>query len=43
MKPYNIKGTAMPTYAIMAQVKIMAQVRLNDGTGQSSCKREDSH
>ena len=31
MKPYNIKGAAMPIYAILAQVK------LNTGTGQSSC------
>ena len=31
MKPYNIKDAAMPTYAILAQVK------LNIGTGQSSC------
>ena len=31
MKPYNIKGAAMPTYTILAQVK------LNIGTGQSSC------
>ena len=30
MKPYNIKGAAMPIYAILAQVK------LNIGTGQSS-------
>ena len=30
MKPYNIKGAAMPTYAILAQVK------LHIGTDQSS-------
>ena len=29
MKPYNIKGATMPVYAILAQVK------LNIGTGQS--------
>ena len=37
MKPYNIKGAAMPLYAIMAQVMILAQVKLYNGTGQSSC------
>ena len=36
MKPYNIKGAAMPIYAILAEVKIWAQVKLNIGTGQSS-------
>ena len=37
MKPYNIKGAAMPIYVILAEVKILVQVKLNIGTGQSSC------
>ena len=37
MKPYNIIGAAMPICAILAEVKILAQVKLNIGTGQSSC------
>ena len=36
MKPYNIKGAVMPIYMILAQVKILALVKLNIGTGQSS-------
>ena len=35
MKPYNIKGATMPTYAILTQVKILAQVKLNIGTGEA--------
>ena len=34
MKPYNIKGTAMLTYTILAQIKILALVKLNIGTGK---------
>ena len=36
MKPSNFKGTAMPTYALMIQVKILGQVKLCTGMGQSS-------
>ena len=35
MKPYNIKGTVMPTYAILAQVNILAQVKLNTSIDQN--------
>ena len=35
MKSYNIKGTATPTSAILAQVEILAQVKLNIGTGEA--------
>ena len=37
IKPYNIKGAAMSTYTILAEVKLLEQIKLNIGTGQSSC------
>ena len=36
MKPYNIKGAAMPIYAILAQVTDIGTVHAEYGTGQSS-------
>ena len=36
MKPYNIKGAAMPIYAILARVTDIGTVHAEYGTGQSS-------
>ena len=36
MKPYNIKGAAMPIYAILARVTDIGTVHVEHGTGQSS-------
>ena len=36
MKPYNIKGAAMPIYAILARVTDIGKVHGKYGTGQSS-------
>ena len=35
MKPYNIKGAAKPIYVILAQVKIVAQVKVCEARRRS--------
>ena len=36
MKPYYIKGAAMPIYAILARVTVIGIVHVEHGTGQNS-------
>ena len=36
MKPSNVKGATLPAYTILAQVNILAQIKLCTGTGQNS-------